>query len=166
MNNTVKIPAGIEKIEREQFVTYLNTTPTGATKTFALLGVGITEYGIEYNPQVDTEKWICEKNARSDHSSNQKQSGVSQKCYKGDPCFDFIEKGRDQLNYVTEILDIDGWKGTEGSYPATLSAGKVVVTKFMGESAVIEYDLYYDGDAKKGTVTFTNGVPTFTPSAD
>lgn len=164
----IKIPENIEKLNRDEaLVTYLDTTPSGEAMTFALLGVGITDYGIEYNPQVDSEKWIVEKNARSDHSSNQKQSSVSQECYKGDPCYEFIEKGRDVLNYRTHILDIDGWNGTSaGVYPATLSDGKVVITKYMGEKATIEYDLYYDGDAKKGTVSFANGVPTFTPSAD
>jgi len=34
----------------------------------------------------------------------------------------------------------------------------------MNENAVVEYDLYYDGDPVKGTVTFdgTTGKPTFT----
>lgn len=68
------VPSGIEKIKRSQFVTYLNTTPSAADPKWDVLGVGITEYGIAYNPQVDTEKWIIEDNARNDHSSNQKQS--------------------------------------------------------------------------------------------
>lgn len=165
--NGYKIPDNIEKIDRDQFATFLNTTPTETTMSFALLGIGITDYGIEYNPQVDSEKWIVEKNARNDHSSNQKQGSVSQECYKGDPCFEFIEKGRDKLNYKTNILDIDIWNGTTaGVYPAKLNDGKVVITKYMAEKATIEYDLYYDGDAIEGTVTFTDGVPTFTPKAD
>ena len=166
MNSELKVPENIEKIDRDQFATYLDTTPNAEKMVFALLGIGVTDYGIEYNPQVDSEKWIVEKNARSDHSSNQKQGSVSQECYKGDPCFEFIEKGRDILNYKTHILDIDRWNGTDGVYPATLSDGKIAITKYMAEKATIEYDLYYDGDATKGTVSFANGVPTFTPSAD
>ena len=45
------VPSGIEKINRSQFLTYLNTTPK-ATATWSVLGVGITDYGIDYNPQV------------------------------------------------------------------------------------------------------------------
>lgn len=165
--NGYKIPENIKKIDRDQFATFLDTTPSGEKMTFALLGIGITDYGIDYNPQVNNEKWIVEKNGRSDHSSNQKQGAVSQKCYKGDPCFMFIEKGRDNLNYKTHILDIDVWNGTEaGVYPAKLNDGKIVITKYMSDEAIIEYDLYYDGDPIEGTVSFTNGVPTFTPSAD
>ena len=78
------IPDNIEKVKRSQFVTFLDTTPSGNNRTWAVLGIGITEYGIAYNPQVDTEKWIIEDNARNDHSSNQKQGSVTQKIHKND----------------------------------------------------------------------------------
>ena len=158
------VPSGIEKIKRSQFLTYLNTTPSALTKSWAILGVGITEYGIAFNPQVDTEKWIIEDNARTDHSSNQKQGSVTQKCYKGDPVFEFINAGRDQLNYKTQILDIDRWNGTGTTYPAKLNDVIITVTNYMGENAEIEYDIYYDGDAVEGTVTFAGSTPTFTPT--
>ena len=158
----IKIPENIKKIERSQFVTFLDTTPD-STENWAIFGVGVTDYSIAYNPQVDTEKWIIEDNSRSDHTSNQKQSSITQKCFKGDPCFEFIAKGRDKLNYTTHILDIDIWNGTGGNYPAKKSDGKVAVTTWMGENAQVEADIYYDGDPIEGTVTFLNGVPTFTP---
>lgn len=43
-----------------------------------------------------------------------------------------------------------------------MSDGLVAVTSYSGEQ--IEYDLYYDGDPVEGTVTITDGVPTFTPT--
>ena len=158
------IPENIEKLNRSQFVTYIDTTPSGNSRTYKILGIGITDYGISYNPQVDTEKWIIEDNARSDHTSNQKQSTVSQKIYKNDPCFEFVYAGLDKLNYTTNVLDIDRWNGENGTYPAKLSTAKIVVTNYMGEEATIEYDLYYEGNPTEGTVTITGGVPTFTPT--
>lgn len=158
------VPSGIEKINRSQFLTYLDTTPSSLSPTWNILGVGITEYGISYNPQVDTEKWIIEDNARTDHSSNQKQGSVTQKCYKGDPVFEFINAGRDQLNYKSHVLDIDRWNGTGSSYPAKMNDVIITVTNYMGENAEIEYDIYYDGDSVEGTVTFAGNVPTFTPA--
>lgn len=157
------VPSGIEKIKRSQFLTYLNTGTT-AVPVWSVLGVGITDYGIDYNPQVDTEKWIIEDNARNDHSSNQKQSSVTQKCYKGDPVFEFVNAGRDQLNYKSQVLDIDRWNGEGTSYPAKMNDAIITVTSYMGEDAEIEYDIYYDGDAVEGTVTFTGSTPTFTPT--
>lgn len=161
----IEVPDTIEKIKRSQFITFLDTTPSATNATWKPLGIGVDEYGIDYNPQVDTEKWIIEDNARNDHSSNQKQGSVTQKCYKNDPVFEFVAAGRDQLNYKTQILDIDTWNGNGTSYPATLSQGIVAITSYMGENAEIEYDLYYDGDAVNGTVTITDGVPTFIPNA-
>lgn len=157
-----KIPDNIEKIKRSQFITYIDTTPTGNSRTWAVAGVGIDEYEISYNPQVDTEKWIIEDNARNDHTSNQKQGSVTQKCYKNDPEFEYIAEGRDKLNYKTKILDVDTWSGTAGSYAAKMTDGIVTVTSYSGEE--IEYDMYYDGDPVEGTVTIADGVPTFTPT--
>ena len=164
MNNVV-IPTNIEKMDRDEFLTYLDTTPN-STATYKILGVGITEYAVSFNPQVDQEKWIVEKNARNIHRSNQKQGSVTQTIYKGDPCFEFVANGRDKLNYKTHILDVDTWNGTGSTYPATLTDGMVAVTEFGGEDATISYDLYYNGNPISGTVTFdSDGVPTFTETA-
>ena len=155
----------ITKIKRSQFVTFLDKTPSG-TATWAKLGIGITDYAISYNPQVDTEKWIIEDNARTTHESNEKQSSVSQSMYKGDPCFEFAAAGRDELNYKTHILDVDVWNGNGTTYPAKMSDGKLVVTSYGGDSATLEYDLYYEGDPVVGTVTINGqGEPTFVPSS-
>lgn len=157
------VPENIEKIKRSQFLTYLNTG-TSANPTWSVLGVGVTDYGIDYNPQVDTEKWIIEDNARNDHSSNQKQSSVTQKCYKGDAVFEFINSARDQLNFKAQVLDIDRWNGTNSSYPAKKSDVMITITSYMGEDASIEYTIYYDGDSVDGNVTFTGTTPSFTPT--
>lgn len=161
----VKAPENIEKINRSQFITFLDTTPS-STPTWALFGVGVTDYGVDYNAQVDTEKWIIEDNARTDHTSNQKQSSISQKAYKNDPCFEFIANGRDKLNYKTHILDIDVFGGQDGTYPAKMTDGKIVITKWFGENAVVEADVHYEGDAVEGTVTISEGVPTFVPNSN
>ena len=158
------IPSDIEKVNRSQFSTYLNVTPSALTPSWKILGIGVTDYGIDFNPQVDTEKWIIEDNSRTDHSSNQKQGSVTQKIYKNDPCFEFVYEGIDKLNYKSQVLDIDRWNGNGSTYPAKLSDVIITVTSYMGENAEIEYDIYYDGDATEGTVTIAEGVPTFTPT--
>jgi len=141
------IPDNIKKIDRDDaLVTFLDTTPTATNPTWALLGVGITDYSIAYNAQVDTEKWIIEKNARTDHTSNQKQGDVTQKMYKNDPCYEFARANRDVLNVKTHILDIDGAYESDGSFPAKMSDGLLVITSYGGENAEIGYTLYYNGD--------------------
>lgn len=115
-----------------------------------------------FNPQVETEKWIIEDNARTDHTSNQKQGSVTQKSYKNDATFEFVAQGRDKLNYKTNILDIDVWSGSAGTYSAKQSNAIITITSYSGDQ--IEWDIYYDGDPIEGTVDIVNGIPTFTPS--
>ena len=156
------IPDNIEKIKRSQFLTFLDTTPA-STPTWATLGIGVDEYATSYNPQVDTEKWIVEDNARNNHTSNQKQGSVTQKCYKNDPEFAFVASARDQLNFKTHVLDVDTWDATNSNYASKMSDAIITITSYSGEE--IEYDIYYDGDPVVGTTTITDGVPTFTPNA-
>ena len=155
------IPSDIVKNKRSQYQKFLDITPNSSA-SWKVIGIGITEANVEYNPQVDTEKWIIEDTARSDHSSNQKQIAITQKCYKGDPEFEFINSGRDKLNYVSHILEIDTWNGTVGSYPAKKSDCLITVTSYSGEE--IEYTIYFNGDPIDGTATISDGVPTFAPS--
>ncbi len=156
------IPDNIEKLKTSQYLRFIDTTPSGSTPTWKVVGIGIEEMSTDFNPQVDTIKWIIEDSARNDHTSNQKQSSVTQKAYKNDPCFEFVNAGRDKLNYVTHILEVDTWSGSAGSYSAKMSDGLITVTSYDGDQ--IEYDLYFNGDPKDGTVAITNNVPVFTPS--
>ena len=155
------IPSNIEKNKRSQYQKFLDITPSSSA-SWKVIGIGITEANMEYNPQVDTEQWIIEDTARSDHTGNQKQIAVTQKCYKGDPEFEFINAGRDKTNYVSHILEIDTWNGNLGNYPAKKSDCLITVTSYSG--AQIEYTIYINGDPKEGTATISDGEPNFTPT--
>lgn len=156
----------MKKMNRSEFVTYLDVTPD-TTASYEILGVGITDMAISYNPSVDSEKWIIEDTARHVHSGNEKQTSVTQSIYVDDPCYEFVEKGLDKLNYETHILDINRTKSLgEGKFAAKLSDGKIAITSFMGQNAEIEYDLYYEGQPTEGSVTFgEDGKPVFTPNS-
>ena len=156
------IPSNIEKLKTSQYLRFIDTTPTAANPTWKIVGIGVEDLGTDYGVQVDTIKWIIEDTARNDHTSNQKQSSVTQKAYKNDPCFEFVNAGRDKLNYVTHILEVDTWNSTNDNYAAKMSDGLITVTSYTGEQ--IEYDLYFNGDAKAGTVAITDNAPVFTPT--
>ena len=163
-----------KKVTREQIASYLNTTP-GTDETWSIIGVGVTDYGQSFNPQVTTEKWIINKNATSSLDSYQIQGDVSQKCYFGDAVYDYVNNLRRTAgvgNAVeTQILDIDLYdstgEDTARKYKATKYDCAVVITSYAtGETPVIEYSIYYNGDPKVGTVTIADGKPTFTPDAE
>lgn len=156
------IPENIEKLVTSQYLRFIDVTPTASNPTWKVVGIGVEEASTEYNPNVERIKWIIEKSSRSDHTSNDKQSSITQKAYKNDPCFEFVNAGRDKLNYKTHILEIDTWSGNEGAYSSKYSDGIIAVTSYSGEE--IEYDLYFDGDVTDGVSSISDGTPTFTPS--
>ena len=155
------IPDTIEKIKTSQYLRFIDTTPA-SSPTWKVVGIGVEEASTSFNPNVERIKWIIEDSARTNHTSNDKQSSITQKAYKNDPCFEFVNGGRDKLNYKTHILEVDTWSGSNGSYPAKMSDGLISVTDYSGDE--ISYDLYFDGDPTDGTVSISDGVPSFTPN--
>lgn len=158
--------ADIEKLKRSQFQTFINTTP-GTSETWKLLGTGIEEYGIDYNPEVNTIKWIINDASTSTIESLQKQGSVSQTCYKGDAVFEYVYSLLDKTGAEceTQVLDIDTWNKVEGenSYSAKKSNIAIGVTRYSGDT--IEYDIYYNGDPIVGSATISDGTPTFVEKA-
>lgn len=155
------IPSNIEKIKRSQYQKFLDITPNSSAN-WKVIGIGVNEASVEFGPEVETEKWIIEDTARSDHTSNQKQLSITQRCYKNDPEFEFINSGRDKLNYTSHILEIDTWDGSVGNYPAKKSDCLITVDSYSGEE--IEYTIYFNGDPIDGTASISDGVPTFVAS--
>ena len=154
------IPSTIEKNKRSQYQKFLDITPS-STATWKVIGIGISEASVDFGPQVETEQWIIEDSARNDHTGNQKQLSVTQKCYKNDPEFEFVNAGRDELNYKSHILEVDTWtKDASDKYPAKMSDCLITINSYSGEE--IEYTVYFNGNPTKGGVTITGGVPSFT----
>lgn len=160
-----------KKVTREQIASYLDVTPESSSASWKIIGVGITDYGQNYNPQVTTEKWIIHKNATSSLDSYQIQGDVSQSCYFGDDVYDFVNNLRRTAGVgakcETHILDIDLYDAETVSqttkYKATQYDCMVAITSYAtGENPVIGYSIYYNGDPKVGTVTITDGTPVFT----
>lgn len=160
----------LEEIDRDDCASFIDTTPNASTMALKLLGIGITDKGIDFNPNIKSTKWVCEKNNRNRLQNNAKQSSISQTMHKGDPCFEYVYSLMDKTgkDVKSHIVDVDFWNPSESaptSYPAKKSNCTIAITKYLGEEAVIEYTIYYNGDPIEGTVTITDGIPTFTPKA-
>lgn len=152
----------MDRITEDQFIRFIDTTPNGETRTWVpIAAVEEGGAGIDYNPQIDRLKLIINQNATTNHSSNDKQMSVTYLAYKGDPCFTFVNAGRDQLNYKTHFLEVDIWDESDNQYSAKMSNATIGITSYHGDT--IEFDVYTDGDPTKGKVTISNNTPAFTP---
>lgn len=152
-----------ERITEDQFVRFIDITPTALSPTWALIGA-VEEGGasIEYNPNIDRLKLIVNKNATTNHTSNDKQMGATYLAYKGDPAFTFVNAGRDKLNYKTHFLEVDLWDESNSNYSAKMSDATIGITTYHGDT--IEFTVYADGDPTEGKVTVASNTPTFTPT--
>ena len=165
----IKVPDNIEKINRDEWVDFLDTTPD-SDSTWALIGVGITDKATDYNAEVSEEKWIIERNARKEIDSYALSSGVEQTAYKNDPVFEFIDNIRYRLGTgkkaQTKLLEIDKYnvteKETKPKYRARLWTVAIEISSNGGDTAKISYNIHFVGDPKFGTVSFEEGKPTFT----
>lgn len=160
------MPDTYTKIKRSQIATFIDTTPN-STATYKILGVGISSYGISYNPQTEQTQWIIHDNASTTITGNQKSGDVEQRMYKGDPCFEFVNGLRDKIGgeLETTAIDVDMWDANNSTYKAKKQNVTIAVTGYGGDTnATINYTLYYNGDPIEGTVTISDGVPTFSPS--
>lgn len=153
-----------EKILESDFLRFIDTTPNSNTPTWVLLAaIEEGNASIEYNKNSERTKLIVNEGAITNQTSQDKQMDVPYLAYKGDPCFAFVNAGRDKLNYKTRVLEVDFWDEDENNkYTAKMSNGTIDVTSYHGDT--IEFNVFFDGDATEGKVTMSNNTPTFTPT--
>ena len=163
----------LTKINRDEWVDFLNVATDSNNPDWAIIGVGITDKATDYNAEKTEEKWIIHRNKNVTVDSYGLSSGVEQTCYKGDKVFEFIDDIRYRLKTGTEaqtqLLEIDKYSATAGATPAyraRLWTVSIEVTSNGGDSAKINYTIDYVGDPIFGTVTFSNGIPTFEAEDD
>lgn len=150
--------------KRKDFAHWFDTTPTAGTRNYVVEGVGVEALSLEYNPQIDQFKSILDDVADATFDSYQIQSNVSGKrIYDTDEIWSFLNEARRNVDKIeTTMLEIDMKSLNNSSYTASKYNVLIVINNFLGENATISYDLYVKGSPENGTVTFTDGKPTFT----
>lgn len=157
----------MEQMYRDEFAHYFNTTPSDTNPTWKLEGIGVDSMPLAFNPQVDQYKTIIDRNASASFKNYQLQASISGKrIYKDDPIYTWLKEFRRLGKSIeTEMLEVDMAEtvtsSTSTAYKATKCNVLIVFTDFLGEDAVISYDIYIQGDLIDGTVTIANKVPTF-----
>lgn len=163
----------LERLNNTAKVNFLNTTPTGASKTWSILGKGVTSKENSYGAKTTDEHWIIEDNERHSVDGYALGSDIEQVALKGDPVFTYIDdlmfRMKKGTALETELLEVFKYRVSETEstpkYDARLFKVLVVPdsdTLEGGTALKIKYKIQVQGDPTFGTVTFTNGAPTFT----
>ena len=157
------------KIKRSEFATYINTTPA-STATYVLLGEGITDAGISYNPDILDEVYIHEDNATKEVQSYAPEMGLDMSADVDDDAFVYLDGlriARATLGAAeTDIVNVWLYETPSGdSYAAEKQDVSVSFEDFGGEggtAAKLTCTLNYRGDPVDGD--FDVVLKAFTPT--
>ena len=155
--------------KRSAFLLFLNTGSGGAG-AYSLVGDGVTDLSISYNPQTSTNQYIHQDTANTDLTGYQPNAPVTAQVVKGDPAFEYINKMRKDLpigsDANTDIVMVDVFEeASGGAYPAIRQPVSIQIDSYGGAASdplSIGYTINWRGNGVKGTFnpetrTFTEG---------
>lgn len=88
--------------KRSASLLFVNTTPKAESELYSLVGDGVTELSIAYNPQTSTEQYIHQDTATTEITGYQPNAPVTAQVIKGDPAFEFINEMRKSLPVLSD----------------------------------------------------------------
>lgn len=169
--------------KRSLFLLEINTTPKETNATYALVGDGVTELTVNYNPQTSTEQYIHQDSATTEMTGYQPNAPVTAQVVKDDPAFQYVNSlrkkkaiGSDAHTDVVMIdkYDIDAAASPEGPFPAERQPVSIQIDTYGGPASdplSISYTINWRGDSVTGTFdpktkTFTEGAAAAAMAAD
>ncbi len=152
--------------KRSAFLMFMNTTPS-TDGTYALIGDGVTELSVSYNPQTTTEQYIHQDTANTDVTGYQPNAPVTAQAVKEDKVFKFINEMRKKLPVMSDaytdviLVDVFEEKKTNG-YPCTKQPVSIQIDSYGGAASdplSIGYTINWRGTGTEGyfatdTLTF------------
>ncbi len=156
-------------VSRTKVAMFLNTTPD-STATYELLGKGVAELSIEYNPQTQTEQDIISDTADTELTGYQPNAPVTQKIDATDAVYNFVDDLRVNRKVlseaVTDVILVDLYKSPQtNAYPAEKQTVSIQIDNYGGaggETPTIGFTINFKGDSTIGT--FDPATKTFTAS--
>lgn len=154
------------KIKRSLIATFIDVDPPN--ESYQLLGEGVVDGQINYNPDTLEETYIHEDSANISVESYAPSMPVEMTAIGGDAAYEYIDslrKARAVLG-AAETTIVNVWMYEDGgpsAYPAEQQPVSIQVDDFGGaggESSKLNFTINYQGDPTVGT--FDAGTNTFT----
>lgn len=159
------------KAPRKLLKHYVNVG-TGETKEWELLGAGVEDSAIETNFETETVNDILGNSETSVTGASPSQSfepftvrGGSKLAFKLHEIW--INKQYEKLSQF-DMLTVYGYVGSEtDGYDADMQSDCTITFGSIGGSAYVDMPITvnYSDKKERGTVEFTDGVPTFTKAS-
>ena len=170
INTDFNVNAGA-KAPRKLLKHYVNVGTSGE-KEWELIGVGVEDSSIETNFETETVNDILGNSETSITGASPSQSfepftvrGGSKLAFKLHEIW--LDKKYDELSQF-DVLTVYGYIGTEtDGYEADMQSDCTITFESIGGSAYVDMPITvnYSDKKERGTVKFTEGVPTFTKAS-
>lgn len=170
INTDFNVTAGA-KAQRKLLKHFVNVG-TSAEKEWELIGVGIEDSSIETNFETETVNDILGNSETSITGASPSQSfepftvrGGSKLAFKLHEIW--LDKKYEELSQF-DMLTVYGYIGTEmDGYEADMQSDCTITFESIGGSAYVDMPITvnYSDKKERGTVKFTQGVPTFTKAS-
>ena len=159
------------KLKRPSMLMFLGVPESsGGTSKFRLAGVYSDDLSISYNPTTEESQDVTEVASTTDVTGYALNIPVSTKVVaktgdKGYELSAYIQKLRRSLatagDAETEVLIVDTYEGSEGSYTAQKFRGTIQIDTYGGpaaESLGVDYTVNINGEPENGTVAITKAA--------
>lgn len=159
------------KLARKAYATYLDAAfGDKGSPNWYLVGKDIEDMSVELNPDTESKENILGETSVTDNGYTPSVSADPYYANPTDSIYPKIKsiamerlKGDDCKTQILEVI-IEDTSAT--SHEAYMEDVIVKPQSYGGDTSgfAIPFDVMFDGNRKKGTVTITDGVPTFTPA--
>lgn len=155
------------KLERKALLHYIDASFGSGSPEWFLIGKDIEDMSVDLNPDTETVKNILGETSVKDNGYEPSMSADPYYANPEDSIYDKIKDiamqrltGDACKTKILEVI-IDG----DSPYEAYTEDVIVKPQSYGGgtEGVNIPFDVLFDGNRKKGTVTIEDKVPTFTP---
>lgn len=160
------------KLKREALAHYLDSTfGAGAAPSWFRLGKDLEDFSIELNPDTSTQKNILGETSVTDNGYTPSATADPYYANPADAIYEsirdiaFNRKKNDDCK--TTYLEVIVEDAEATSHKAWIEDVIIKPQSYGGDTSGVHipFQILFDGNRKEGTVTFTDGVPTFTKKA-
>ena len=160
------------KIKRSKLAIFLDTAGAESDQpVWSLIGDGVTEQIIAYNPQVSEEVYVHQDSGVTDVESYRLNIATPMTAVAGDPVFEFVDAIRMKRSVLADArckcCIVYLYKESDGTgYPAEQNECSIQIDDFGGAgggSTKLNFTVNLIGDPVTGS--FDPSTKTFTPDA-
>lgn len=164
------------KITKNKVIPFIDTSETAGTENWTPVWKRIdksTIFNLAFNPQSESVDYIAYESAVEEISSYQPELPQEIALYRGNSVYDFVEKLCINLPVGDSVTVpfLLAWppKPTESSVDVIqawqVQQCRLLLSNYDSVEGKITFTLKLGGDIQKGTITITNGAPSFTEGA-